>query len=429
MPELEAVLRRPFAEQVAAWRLRLRTLAPTAKWDDLWQAEHDRAFMVAGALKADLLSDLAAAVDRAITEGRTLEDFRKDFRAIVEKNGWHGWTGEGTAKGEAWRTKVIYRTNIATSYAAGRRAQLMAPEFEYWIYRHSGAEHPRLDHLSWNGLVLPKDHPFWSTHFPPNGWGCGCQVYGAMSLQHARRKGGNPNKDLPDGWERIDPRTGAPRGIDRGWDYAPGASASEVISAMASKAPSWDYNLATGFMRDVPASHRDALARAYRSLPSVAEDLRRYAERVMLERSNASIDPTVRVEPLRTLGLATSEQISRIEEVTGSDLKGQLFDFVVDQDGIRHVMGRHTDARIEATRGQRPISVSDFARLAQLLSAPDNIEPGDVVAGRGKMLVFSKRFGSEWLRAVFEVRTGRRRLVLVTMVVKVSADASPTFTP
>jgi hypothetical protein len=83
-------------------------------------AAHDDAFMVAGATKADLLTDLAAAVDKAIAEGRGIEDFRKDFRAIVAKNGWTGWTGEGSVKGEAWRVGVIYRTNAYTSYAAGR---------------------------------------------------------------------------------------------------------------------------------------------------------------------------------------------------------------------------------------------------------------------------------------------------------------------
>ena len=68
--------------------------------------------MVAGATKADLLADLAAAVDRAIVEGTGLEVFKRDFRGIVEKHGWHGWTGEGTAKGEAWRMRTIYRTNM-----------------------------------------------------------------------------------------------------------------------------------------------------------------------------------------------------------------------------------------------------------------------------------------------------------------------------
>lgn len=235
MPDLAAGFRRPFAEQLAAFRLRLGTLAPTARWDDLWQSEHDRAFMVAGATKADLLADLGLAVDRAIAEGTSLETFRQDFRGIVERHGWHGWTGEGTAKGEAWRTRVIYRTNMATSYAAGRHAQLVAGGFAFWVYKHSGAEHPRLDHLSWDGVVLEADHPFWAAHFPPNGWGCGCKVFGARSRDGAKRVGGKPGKDLPDNWNRIDPKTGAPVGIGKGWAYAPGASVSETVQALRGK--------------------------------------------------------------------------------------------------------------------------------------------------------------------------------------------------
>lgn len=235
MPDLAAGFRRPFAEQLAAFRLRLGTLASTARWDDLWQGEHDRAFMVAGAMKADLLADLGLAVDRAIAEGTSLESFRQDFRGIVEKHGWHGWTGEGTAKGEAWRTRVIYRTNMATSYAAGRHAQLVAGGFAFWVYKHSGAAHPRLDHLSWDGVVLEADHPFWAAHFPPNGWGCGCKVFGARSKDSARRVGGKPGKELPDNWNQIDPKTGAPVGIGKGWAYAPGASVAETVALGAQK--------------------------------------------------------------------------------------------------------------------------------------------------------------------------------------------------
>lgn len=236
MPDdILGIFRKPFAEQVAALRLRFGDLRPTARWDDLVGAEHDRAFMVAGAVKADLLSDLAAAVDRAVAEGATLDQFRRDFRQIVERHGWHGWTGEGTKKGEAWRTRVIYRTNIATSYAAGRMAQLREAGFPFWVYRHSGAEHPRLDHLSWDGLVLPADHPFWVKHYPPNGWGCGCRVAGARSERGARRVGGDPDKPLPPGWDKTDPKTGTPPGIGKGWDHAPGMTVSDTVAALAQK--------------------------------------------------------------------------------------------------------------------------------------------------------------------------------------------------
>jgi hypothetical protein len=228
---VQATLRLPFPEQIAAFRLRLGALVPTARWDDIAGQAQDRAFMVAGATKADLLADLAAAVDRGIAEGRTLDDFRRDFRAIVERHGWHGWTGEGSRAGEAWRTRVIWRTNMATTYAAGRRAQLEAGNFAFWVYRHGGSREPRPQHLAWDGLALPPDHPFWATHAPPNGWGCSCRIFGARTAKGVRRLGGDPDKTLPPGWDARDPRTGAPPGIDRGWAHAPGAGVTQDIVA------------------------------------------------------------------------------------------------------------------------------------------------------------------------------------------------------
>lgn len=249
MADLATTFRRPFREQVAAYRLRLGNLVPTAKWDDIQKSAHDRAFMVAGAAKADLLSDLAMAVDRAIAEGTSLEAFRRDFREIVTRRGWHGWTGEGTKAGEAWRTRVIYRTNIATTYAAGRMAQLREAGFPYWVYRHGGSIEPRVIHLGWDGLVLPADHPFWATHAPPNGWGCSCYIVGARSKRAARRVGGDPDKVLPEGWQKLDPKTGTPRGIGKGWDYAPGASATDEISAMADKLENLPSGISTGLIQ------------------------------------------------------------------------------------------------------------------------------------------------------------------------------------
>jgi uncharacterized protein with gpF-like domain len=163
------VFRRPFAEQTAYFRNKLGNLVPTARWDDIERGAHDTAFMVAGAAKADLLADLAAATDRAVTEGKSLQAFRKDFRDIVERRGWHGWTGEGSKKGIAWRTRVIYQTNASTSYAAGRLAQLREGGFSYWVYKHGGSADPRPEHLAWDGLTLPPDDPFWQTHYPMAG--------------------------------------------------------------------------------------------------------------------------------------------------------------------------------------------------------------------------------------------------------------------
>lgn len=246
-PVFEAQFRKPFLEQVAAYRLRLGNLVPTERWDDIRTSAHDRAFMVAGAQKMDLLEDFAEAIGAFIERGETLDMFENRFREIVERNGWHGWTGEGSEAGEAWRIRTIYKTNMAVSYAAGRRAQLIEGNYPYWIYRHSGAEHPRLHHMAWDGLVLPPSHPFWTTHSPPNGWGCGCRIFGARSLEHARRKGGIPEKTLPENWAEIDPRTGERMGIGKGWGYAPGASVTDTIRLTARKLSDKPELLSSGF--------------------------------------------------------------------------------------------------------------------------------------------------------------------------------------
>ncbi len=218
----------PFKEQIDFFRAKLNL--PTERWDDVRLSAHDRAFIVAGATKADLLNDLRKAVDKAITTGTTLETFRKDFKKIVADNGWTGWTGEGTKAGEAWRTRVIYETNLRSSYAAGRWAQLNDPAFKklmpYWRYVHNDSVlSPRPLHQHWGQirLTLPAEHVFWKTHFPPNGWGCRCRIVAV-----AMPKEGD-SVEPPDGWDTVSERTGAPLGIDKGWGYAPGANSTRPL--------------------------------------------------------------------------------------------------------------------------------------------------------------------------------------------------------
>jgi hypothetical protein len=163
----------PFSEQIAFFKDKLDL--PTRTWKDLLGAAHDRAFVVAGAMKADLLADLHEAVLKGIEQGTTLEEFRKDFKSIVAKRGWTGWKGEGTPEGVAWRTQTIYGTNLRTSYQAGRHAQAqdIAQRRPFWRYVHNATVmDPRPEHIAWNGKILRADDPWWKTHWPPNGWNC-----------------------------------------------------------------------------------------------------------------------------------------------------------------------------------------------------------------------------------------------------------------
>lgn len=220
----------PFAEQLAFFKAKLKL--PSERWDDILKSAHDRAFIVAGATNADLLNDLQNAISKAIDQGLGIEAFRKDFDSLVAKHGWTGWTGEGSEAGRAWRTKVIYQTNMATSYAAGRYKQLKDPALlsirPYWKYVHAdGVMHPRPLHVSWHGLVLHHEHPFWDTHFPPNGWMCHCRVTAVDEREYLKAQEKGKTEPL-DGWQETG-QTGTPVGIDKGFDYAPGANVNKSL--------------------------------------------------------------------------------------------------------------------------------------------------------------------------------------------------------
>lgn len=228
------------AGQLKSLQLRMANQVQTKSWRDMLHTQHDRAFTVAGAMQADLLAALAKAVDDSISKGLGLQYFRKQFDKIVEQYGW-AYNGE-----RRWRTRVIYGTNMRVSYAAGRLVQLRDPELRklapFWMYRHSGAEHPRLQHKAWDKLCLPADDPWFQTHYPPNGWGCGCRVL-AVSARDIARMGG-----------RIEIPPEGTDGIDEGWDYMPGGSVTDELQGVVeAKAATLPAVLAQAFKADADA--------------------------------------------------------------------------------------------------------------------------------------------------------------------------------
>ena len=215
-PRLGAV---PFTEAIEYFRRKINL--PTQAWSDLQEDAHARAFVVAGATKADLLADIRAAVDDALAEGTTITDFRKRFDEIVER---HGWSYRGK---RGWRTRVMFDTNIRTAHAAGRWQQIQrTKERRPWlIYQTAGDERVRPLHQTWHHITLPADDPWWDTHYPPNGWGCRCIVRTA-SDRTLEREGLEPTRRAPakDYTERVNVSTGevlppTPKGIDTGWGY------------------------------------------------------------------------------------------------------------------------------------------------------------------------------------------------------------------
>ena len=210
----------PFKEALEFWDYRLTI--PTKEWGEIWDAAYAHAFTVAGATSEGLLNDFRTAIRKALSEGSTLQEFRKSFDEIVAK---HGWDYHGTA---GWRSRLIYETNLNMAYAAGRYKQMTDPDvaavFPYWTYRHSGNPHPRLQHKAWDGLTLDMKDSFWSTNYPPNGFNCGCWVEPQMQsdLKRMGKKGPDASPELQT-IDVVNKRTGevhkTTKGVDAGFNY------------------------------------------------------------------------------------------------------------------------------------------------------------------------------------------------------------------
>jgi SPP1 gp7 family putative phage head morphogenesis protein len=230
--------------------------ATSFSWQELWQSEHDIAFTVAKMMDVDLLRDVRAAVDKAIAEGQTVEQFRDALKPRLVQAGWWGkaemtdpLTGETqlVQLGSPRRLTTIFETNMRTSYAAGQWAEIQQTKVDspYLMYDAVDDDRTREEHAAWDGTVLPADDPWWSSHMPPNGWNCRCGVI-QLSADQAAAMGLAVNDPAPP-TELVDytnPRTGevsrVPKGVDPGWAYNPGQSrAQDLQQQLADKEQEW----------------------------------------------------------------------------------------------------------------------------------------------------------------------------------------------
>lgn len=230
--------------------LKSKGLEISFDWRDVDADEHARTFTVAKAMRLDILGDIHTAIKDAAKNGTTFDQFRKDLEPTLRAKGWWGKdimsdpiTGEDrlVQLGSPHRLRTIFNVNMRASYAAGKwqrakdmakRVQGQSGETVYLRYVAVLDDRTRPSHRAWHGTVLPIDHPFWDTHYPPNGWGCRCTIQ-IMTARQLKRAGYSVSPD-PEIKTRdwFNARTGevakVPTGIDPGWDHNVGKSATRA---------------------------------------------------------------------------------------------------------------------------------------------------------------------------------------------------------
>ncbi|APO76099.1 phage head morphogenesis protein [Rhizobium etli 8C-3] len=255
-----------------------KTLKPAFSWLDVWGEEHAYAFTVAKATEAEVLSAFHRTIGEAIRSGKGFERWKEDVRAELRKLGWWGPRMVGDPTGEqpdrmvdfsrSRRLKTIFWSNINSARAAGQweRAQRTKKILPYILYVRTTSADPRSEHLAFVGIILPVDDPFWRTHWPPNGWGCKCQVRQISAreaenlLGRAPKDGGiiyrSSPPDLGPDLQHRNRRTGeltmVPPGIDPGWQTNAGlARATTLIENLEERLATTPTATATAILTDL----------------------------------------------------------------------------------------------------------------------------------------------------------------------------------
>lgn len=269
----------PFDEAIEALRRRGTNLFPSEHWATVWQEQHHGGFTVARSAGFDILKDVHDALVSAKENGTTFADFKRGLIPTLQKKGWWGRTTvidpqtgeERTVQlGSVRRLETIFDVNMRVSYAQGRweQQQDLKDAFPYLRYEGILDSKIRPQHRRWHGTILPVDHPWWRTHYPPNGWKCRCDAV-AVSDGDLQRYGwkisGDPEDEGTVTW--INPATGevmdVPVGIDPGWAYNPGDTdrAAQLGRVMLEKLAKLPVPLeATAIMQAAPLLPETELA-------------------------------------------------------------------------------------------------------------------------------------------------------------------------
>ncbi len=154
----------------------------TWDWHEMLEDAHARAFTVAKVMRTDILQDIHGELRKAMDEGLTFADWKKNLTPRLKAKGWWGEvvneaTGEVANVGPH-RLRTIFETNIQTSYMVGHYQRMMesTESRPWWMYVAVMDKLTRPAHSALNGLAFRFDDPFWNSHFPPNGFRCRCSV-------------------------------------------------------------------------------------------------------------------------------------------------------------------------------------------------------------------------------------------------------------
>lgn len=159
-------------------------------WLALGDDARQRGFTIAGVAQLSVIQETLDALDKAVSEGETLADFKARIGAKLTQE----WGGANPR-----RLALIYQNGIQHAYNAGRYKVATDPEVlearPFWQYDAILDNRTTPVCRAADGTILANDDPWWASHYPPLHHACRSSVR-SLSASSARRQGITDPADL-----------------------------------------------------------------------------------------------------------------------------------------------------------------------------------------------------------------------------------------
>lgn len=183
----------PFEEAIRVLLERRPELA--AGWQAAQEAYQRGAFTLARASTARVAARVQGVIATALRRGTTTEEAEGQILAAL-REGRSDVAGAGFTRAYA---ETVFRTNLASAYAAGRHRQAQDPAVRAvasgWRYVATRDADVRDNHIASHNFVAHFDDPVWEVLSPPQGFNCRCALELTLTDELQRRgladEGGN----------------------------------------------------------------------------------------------------------------------------------------------------------------------------------------------------------------------------------------------
>jgi SPP1 gp7 family putative phage head morphogenesis protein len=157
----------PAPHEEAAALIANKPVVAREVFDGLLPELRGRAFTITGVEAANVQQAVRDRIAE-LPRGAKWDDVKADIADAIEP-----FIGDGADR----RAELLLRTHGFQAFQSSNWRVIQEDADSTHIqYLATEDDRVRATHIALNGIILPKEDPFWQRHFPPWEWGCRCRT-------------------------------------------------------------------------------------------------------------------------------------------------------------------------------------------------------------------------------------------------------------